>query len=264
MINPMKDQMARFGPLLVAGILGWLIARPPQVLAIDSYLSAVILVVAVFALVLGGFMVLINANLPADIRLEAALDADVSELQGLISAYRSLGFVAGPTIKVLISPPVILVPLFHENGEAYGTVFRTTGTPSKISWDFNSVFEGDRGGLTSSPHAESASLPAAPGSFRQVLVDVDVPALYARHRSALSFLEQLGLRTRPATPEELVPDFKRSIARQRESFFRAPVRNTVLVVFRAITKQVPERGPLQTQDGVEARVRDLLAGPGGG
>lgn len=149
-------------------------------------------------------------------------------------------------MRIDLSPPAILLPLFHQDGRAYGNFFRTTTVPPKTSFDFVSVFEGDRGGLTSTPEPGGASIPAGSGELRQVIVNADIPTLYANHRDALDYLEKRGVRIRAATFEMLVSDVKRSMAERRESFFQTPILNTVATLWRAATKKVPEIGPIQT------------------
>ncbi len=255
------NALARYGPILLGLLLGWLIFNPPEFLGSTPVVRVVAAVVLAAAALLASIVALAAGNLPADPEIVVAPEESLTAMQHLISAYQTLGFFpAGPPLKVEIKPPAILLPLFHQEARSYGSVFRTTTVPPKVSYDFVSILEGDRGGLTTSPMLEGASMPAAPGELRQVFPKADPAALYRYHLDAIAYLEKRGLRMRQVAVHTLVHDVKQSMIEKRQAFFQAPVTNSLITLWRVATKQVPEVGPLQAQVGAQKVIEELVIG----
>ncbi len=253
--------LARYGPILLGLVLGWLIVNPPEFLGASPMVRIGATLVLVAVALLASIVALAAGSLPADPEIAVAPEEPLTGMQHLVSAYQTLGFFpAGPPVKVEIKPPAVLLPLFHQEARTYGSVYRTTTMPPKVSYEFVSILEGDRGGLTTSPALEGASMPAAPGELRQVFPKADPAALYRYHLDAIAFLEKRGLRMRQVAVHTFVNDVKSSMVEKRQTFFKAPVTNSLITLWRVATKQVPETGPLQAQVGAQKVIEDLIVG----
>lgn len=258
----MKDRTLRVLPMLVGAALGWLLVHPPAGLASlgrGQYVVAVALVLLLLLLFTAGQ---ISANLPEDVALEPLDPAATSEaLAALRFRCQVLGFApVGPPLKVGISPPAVMVALAHAREPIYASAYQTGTLPARTAFDFVSVFEGDRGGLTSGAEPAGAMLPATPGSLRQVFRGEPLEHVLDRHREALAYLEGRGVRARPVSTAAFPQDFKASVRRQRRAFLSAPVRRTAIMLWRVASGSTPHLGPLQSQAGAEREIDAILGG----
>lgn len=202
----------------------------------------------------------IGRSLPEDVAL-TPLSEPSSHLEPGVRAFEELGFVrAGPAVEVGISPPAVLQPLVHRHEPAYATVFRTGTLPAVTSVDVVSILQGERGGLTTNADVRGASLPGELGSLRQVFPGADPAVLFKRHCEALAWLRARGLPARPVSGDQFAVDFKRAMSRQRRAFLLAPMRTTVVAIWRALTGRVPHVGALPEQAIAKRQVRHLSLG----
>jgi hypothetical protein len=148
----------------------------------------------------------------------------------------------------------------HRAQRAYVAAYRTDTIPAKTVFDFVSIFEGERGGLTTTCAIEGVALPASPGNLRQALPGETLPACWQHHREALAWLSGLGLPARAAMGSAFVGDFKTSFRRQRAAFLARPLRTTVVTLFRASLRTSPDIGPLVSRRGIDHEVERLRAG----
>jgi hypothetical protein len=158
---------------------------------------------------------------------------------------------------------VLLLPFVQEAELSYSTVFPTRTLPAKTVFDFVSILDSGRGGLTSMAEPAGAAIPASPGSLRQVFPHADLEAAWRGHREGVDWLRQRGLPARAITAATFAPDFRESFARQRRAFLAAPLRTAIVAFWRAATGRTPELGPLAEQSGVEATLQALLIGQRG-
>jgi hypothetical protein len=180
-------------------------------------------------------------------------------IQALAESLHSLGFrQASEPLRVGIKPPAALVPFMHQEQPAWATVYRTGTLPAKVGFDFVSILEGKEGGLTTLNNPQGAVLPAAPGSLRQVFPGAPPERAFAEHCAALAQLGKRGIVfQRPAVPA-FASLFCKSSARQRAAFLRSPLRHTLAILWRLLTKDNPHLGSVFGQREAESQIR-LLA-----
>jgi hypothetical protein len=259
----MKTVMARMLPIVIGIGLGMLIMYPPAWLRGLGWV-AYLVTGSTAAVVLVAFVaLLISANLPSDIAITPVPERPVPpELTALGEHYRALGFTqVGPLMEVGISPPGVILPFVHERERTYGTAFRTSTVPPRVSFDFFSYLESDRGGLTSSPEPGGATIPAGRGDLRQVIRGADVETLFAAHRDALTWLRGQDLPPRAVSAGAFVADFKAAIARHRANFLTSPLTHAAVAIWRAASKRTPHLGALAHQRVGARQVRALTATP---
>ena len=257
--------LSRILPILVGLVLGYLLMSPPEWLATLGPWRWL----AVGAIVLLGLLAFtawqLSANLPADPPLEPAPEAEVTgELQNLCARFETLGFQrVGTPMTVGISPPALMVAFVHETERSYATAFRTTTLPPKTAFDCVSILDGDRGGLTTGAEPAGAVIPAARGSLRQVFPKASVEQVFEGHRQGLRYLRTRGLAAKAVSASTFRRDFAMSFRRQREAFLAAPLRGTVVTLWRAATGRTPHLGPIASQAAAQATIRELLTGARG-
>jgi hypothetical protein len=255
----MKVTALKLLPYLLGLLLAWVLANPPAGLGPWRHPAAALLVV----LALVAFTaVQILMNLPEDVSVEPDPGAaEVPELTRLAAEAEALGFERVGGFRVGVAPPARMVVGVHRGERSYLAAYRTDTIPSKTVVDFVSIFEGERGGLTTTSAAEGVALPAAPGSLRQAIPGASLTACWQRHREALAWLSGRGLRARAAMASSFLGDFKASFRRQRAAFLARPLRTTAVAFFRIAMRTSPEVGPLMSRRGIEdavERVRSRL------
>ncbi len=257
----MKNTAAKWLPIGVGVAIGWLLFHPPAFLAPLGPLRHLVMLALGFVLLVAFIAALIAASLPAEVGLAPAEAEAPAAMQAVVDQLAALGFrPAGPLLRVAISPPATLVGLAHADQPVYATVFRTGTIPAVVSHDFVSILAGFRGGLTTMPDWRGGTLPAGEGGLRQVFPGADPETLFARHLDGLAYLRQRGLSCQPVSTGSFADDFRRSFARQRQVFLRAPLRNALIALARTTFKRVPCMGGLRDQPGAELQIRALQAG----
>lgn len=248
-------------PIAIGIGIAWLLFHPPAFLEELGALGWVLGAMGCAVLLVLAIAFMIGLNLPADVAvtpLGRQLDPSLAELAGRI---RALGFAdAGPPYEIGMSPPASLVALVHPSEPVYAAVYRTGTVPPVLNFDFVSILDGFRGGLTTNPDVRGATLPPAPGAFRQVFPGGSVEELYTRHLEGVAFLRTRGFPCKRVSAATFVDDFKRSIARQREAFLASPLGTTLSALVRSVTGRVPDVGPLAAQAGIDARLRQVSQG----
>jgi hypothetical protein len=257
-----KDRIFKVLPIVVGLLLGWLLVNPPAVLQPLGLFRHVVTAGLVVLLMLLFSGTQIAASLPENVTLQRIGDGAVArELAVLRDEMADLGFVpVGPPYKVGVSPAATMIALVHREEPIYAAAFQTGTIPAKVAYDFVSILEGDRGGLTSNANPAGAMLPASPGSLRQVFTDMPLAHVFDGHRSALEYLAGRGLRARTVSAAAFPRDFQASMRRQRRAFLSAPLRRTAITLWRVATKSTPHIGPIQTQAAAQAEIESLLAG----
>lgn len=257
----MKDSLAKVLPFVVGGLIGWFLFHPPERLLPRGPLGTIVLVATAFVLLVAFIVYSISASVPADVRLvphQGAVDPSMARLAERIKA---LGFVeAGPPCRVEMKPAATLAPFAHASEPAYATVFRTGTVPAVTGFDFVSILDGFRGGLTTSADPRGGTLPAGPGAFRQISEGGGIEAAWRLHLDGVAWLRSRGLTAKKVSAQEFAADFRQSIARQREGFRSAPIRHALIALGRTISKRHPHNGPLAGQPTAEAQVRELQTG----
>ncbi len=258
----MRDAFYKVLPAAAGVLLGYLLLNPPAWLAalgplawlVNGLLCAVLLVASV------GLVII--ANLPDDPALDPVGEDEVHpELRALAERIERLGFRrAGPPCRVNISPSGILVGFVHGSRPVYSTVFRTGNVEAKTSFDFVSILHGDRGALTTNADPGGAALPAGPGELRQVLAGQEIEVLFEKHLEGLAYLERHGVHCRAVSADMLQQDFRAAMRKTRKRFLAAPLRSTLVTLWRAATRRVPFSGTLREQQVAQREIARLAAG----
>ncbi|MGH7162347.1 MAG: hypothetical protein ACREID_02600 [Planctomycetota bacterium] len=248
---------------VLAALIAYLVLNPLP--ALEAALGWALYPVGAALLVLLTLVavgVAILRNLPGRVGVAPLPESGVSpNLKALEEQYARLGFQrAGPPLAVRLFPPAILVPFVNAKEAMYGTAFLPRGM-SGPTFDFVTVLEGGRGGLTSAPKLEAGVLPAAPGDLRQIFPGLAPGELLDRHREAVRWLRDQGFAPRKVSAETFSLDFTASFARLRRAFLQAPVRNTVRALVRVLTRKSPHLGPVDVQAHGAAEVARMVAGP---
>jgi hypothetical protein len=152
------------------------------------------------------------------------------------------------------------VPYVHASTFSYASAFQTTTIPRKTAFDFVSILEGNRGGLTTNAEPGGAALPASPGSLRQVFPGASVEVVFERHREALHYLRANGLAAREVSAASFSADFAESFRRQRQAFLRSPLSGTLVMLWRSATSLTPHVGALAGQAAAQATIRRIKEG----
>jgi hypothetical protein len=260
----MKDGIAKILPFAVGGAIGWLLFHPPQWLGPAGPLRTLLMVAVGFVLLVAFIVYVIAASVPMDV----AVAAHAGPVDPGIARYgehlKALGFVeAGPPLRVEVKPAVVLQPFVHASEPVYATAFRTGTVPAVTAYDFVSILDGFRGGLTSNADPRGGTLPAGPGAFRQIASGAGVEAVFRLHLEGVAWLRGRGLGVRKVSAQDFVADFKAAIRKQGEGFRSAPVRHALIALWRTVSKRHPHDGPLARQSGAESQVRALQTGRAG-
>jgi hypothetical protein len=258
----MKNTVLKLMPIAVGVALSILLMNPQQWLrglGAVGHLGTRALVAVLFLVFIG---VLISANMPPDLKSSFLQGAPVPpELQSLAREFQQLGFKPiGPPLQAAITPPAILLGFVREGERTYGSVFRTGTIPAKTSYDCVSIFEGDRGWLTTGPTARGAVLPSSPGSLRQVFPGASAAELFDRHREALRYLHSRGIAPRPLKAGGFQSDLRASMRRQRCAFLSSPVVGTVVTLWRVMRETTPHIGGIEKKAIAEKQIRKILSG----
>ncbi len=257
----MKSLIAKLAPIAIGLALGYLLFHPPAFLKELGPLGWVIGALACVVMLVLFIALIIGTNLPADVRVTPLGVQPDPGLQALAARVRALGLEdVGPSLEVGVTPPATMLAFVHPTEPVYAAVYRTGTIPAVVNFDFVSILDGFRGGLTTNPDIRGATLPPAPGSFRQIFPGASVEEIFARHREGVAFLRGRGFSCKAVRGATFVDDFKRSLKLQRDAFMAAPLRTTLAALARTVTKKIGEIGPLAAQSGVEARLRELTTG----
>lgn len=257
----MKDGIAKYLPFVVGGVIGWLLFHPPQWLGPAGPYRTLLMVAVGFVLLVAFIVYVIAAGVPADVALSPCAGAVDPGIARYGERLKALGFVeAGPLLRVEIKPAATLLPFVHASEPVYATVFRTGTVPAVLSFDFVSILDGCRGGLTSSADPRGATLPAGPGAFRQVVAGAGMEAVFRLHLEGVAWLCARGLAAKRVSAQDFAHDFKAAVRRQSEGFRRAPVRHALIALWRTVSRRHPHDGPLSRQPAAESQARALQAG----
>jgi hypothetical protein len=256
----MGNWFVKLLPIAAGLAMGWLLMASPAWFSGLGPARYLVGVGIVFAGLVGLVALMIVRNLPREPRLTPVSQPVPDDVAAIAIKFRELGFAeAGSLLEVNVSPPALLLPLVNEQERTYGSIFRTGTLPATTACDLVSIFERVEGGLTTGALPGGASLPSGPGELRQVIVRASVLELFEAHRQALSFLQQQGIRARPALARTFVDDFKAGMLHQRRTFLARPLRNTIIALVRSATLRTPHRGPLSAQKIALRQIRQLKA-----
>jgi hypothetical protein len=260
----MKDTVAKYLPFVVGGFIGWLLFNPPPWLALPGPLRPVVMIALAVVLLVAFIVYAISNSVPGNVVMTPHAGPIDASIHAYAERIRALGFeAAGPPCRVEVKPAVTLLPFVHKSEPVYATVFRTGTVPAVTAFDFVTILDGFRGGLTSSADPRAGTLPAGPGEFRQIADGAGVEAVYQLHLQGVAWLRAQGLAAKRVSGQEFNIDFKTALARQRRGFSAAPVRYALTALGRSITKHHPHNGTLASQPASAGQARELRTGRSG-
>ncbi len=250
--------LARLLPHVIGALIG--LALLASVFYFESFhvLRPVMVAVVVAGAFLTFIAVTISLSLPRDVAMRL-LDPDEldGEMNAWLDRFAAAGFeLAGPVFEVGVSPPAVLVPLVHPAHGCYGVVYRTGTLPAKVNCDIVSIFE-PHGGLTTTPERGGGTLPSNDGCFMQCIETRDLAQLLQAHLDGLAWLQQNGVRVRPARAEDFEADFREAINRQRDHFLSKPLGHVIVALFRTVTHTTPLLGPVMQQKIAQRKLRRM-------
>lgn len=257
----MRESSFKILPYLLGGLLGLLIAFPPDFfVALGAWRPLILAGILVVGLLATTGMQL-AINLPRDVKVEPLAEALPPDVAFLVSRYQAIGFeLVVPLLRVNLRPAGTLSILMNRSAGCWASVFSTGTVPRRVGFDISSTIEGERGTLSSLADPGAAVLPLSPGCFKQVFPGATPEALLVYHREAQEYLTARGVRFEPPSPRDVTARIRRSINAQREVVAANPLKAAALVLWRATTKRTPYNRPVANQKGTEATVRQLLQG----
>ena len=247
----------------------WLMGSPPASMAqpgIERIVwmggVALVWVLVMFFLLVRATVASLDRNLQPNLTMAPVAEERMPDaLRAAADRFAALGFTrATPPLAVALSHPGLLLGFVQEGGDVAGSAFcveRPASLPALTSFDVFSRFEGDRGGLTTSPSRSAAVLHPTPGALRQVFPGADAATLLARHREALAWLSTQGIRARPLRGVEFETLFRSAMERHRAAFVAARLRFAFTAIWRVVSRSTPNLGPLPQQRTARTEIRRL-------
>jgi hypothetical protein len=201
-------------------------------------------------------------NLPENLGLTPVDDDDLPPgIFDVMACYEDLGFERlEPAWRLDLLPKPMLVGYCHPGEGMLATVYWIPTRPPRLGYDCITPLEPDESGLTTGMDLSAGGLPLPPGCFFQLFPGAAVEELVAHHREAVAYLRERGLPARRPDPAAFEEKLRASFRRQRRTFVRTRLRNTLLALWRAVTKRTPHRGSLARQPGVPAQIEELRQG----
>ena len=211
---------------------------------------------------IGALRTAIRNSLPESVRIEpVGLDAAPGSIRELARAFEELGFRQIGIRRIHLQNPAVLAALVREDGGAFATAYRVEdGANSKIVCDVVTPVATREGTLTTSMDVGAGCLTIADDSFMQIFPGGSPDELWHRHQLALKFLREQGVGVHPCRDEEFDGRVAGSFPRQRRKFEEAPWRNTIVALWRVLTKSSPYTGPVAVQRPTAAKVSNLKTG----
>lgn len=245
-------------PILFGLALGLFLVNPPDLLIRLGFIGRAAHGFLILGLFLGFVGLTVVKNLPESCELTPISGSLPSPLRDYAERFERLGFVpTGPPLNVGIAPPASLVAYVHPDHKTYGSAYRTHTIPPRTSFDFVSVLAGGAGGLTSNTLRAGAILPLGPGGLRQVIEATSVEELFSHHVDAVDFLQDSGIEVKAVSAETFDTDFRRAILFQREAFVRNLPLNTLITVWRHVSRRNPHVGRLDEQAHARRQIAEL-------
>jgi len=212
----------------------------------------------------GAWFLFFLLRLPRHVALESATESVPAPLLAVVEAYEACGFRAlREPLLVRAQVLTLLVPLHHEEEGLYATVFLPRARGRRLGYDVVSFLADEAAFLTTAMDPLVGASPGWAGSFRQILPGAAPAEMVEGHRAALAHLARLGFEACDPGPERFEALFSTAFRREREAFMRAPLRHTLVGVWRSASGQSPFRGPLADQPTLDAQVaaaREVLEG----
>lgn len=238
----------------LAALVSWWVA--------PSWRWFVGLLVALGAVVVGVLAYLINDSLPATVTLEPVTDDSLTpSFRQLVERFEALGFRSfGPPYRT-VGPPLVSLPLMHDHRHAFATVHMPLVGPPTVGFGITSLLgDGSGAALESCAKTAAGNLPFPEILLLQIFDGESPEVVFQRHNEALAALSSRGLCVHPVGPEAIHARAA-FLAREVGRFFRkAPIRRTVVMLWRMLVGTNPHHGSITSQPSGERRIHALLTG----
>jgi hypothetical protein len=116
-------------------------------------------------------------------------------------------------------------------------------------------------GLTTFRERANAFEPRPVCDFYQVFPRSDMPTLFRQHLQGLEYLQKYGLNSRAVGQDTFVEDEKNGQALRKKFLRSNMVWNTIIFVWRFITRHSPYTGPVEKQKIAQKYLRELKCEP---
>jgi hypothetical protein len=180
------------------------------------------------------------------------------QMEQTLSAYEALGFEqAGPPLRYDLPREALLVPLILRGRGIIATAYRIDTVPPRHAFDVVSVLDAPDCGLTTGMDHSAGVIPGAPGQLRQIFQDATPAELVEQHERALHALERCNLPAMDVDPSAIPALIAESFRVNRANFLKARIVNTLLALWRTISKRNPQMGFLIDQPGIEEQLRSI-------
>jgi len=259
----MNKILWKFLPIAVGLTFGFFICNPPELFRSLGWSGWLILP--------GCFVLLVFVFFPSFLFVRQIFrDVELVPVEGdlnrkdvrlLAERFLALGFKpVGAALKIPTSPTTI-IGFVREDIAVSAVIIRTEAGFGKTTFAFLSSLGDDTKGLTTIREIASALSPRAPWSFCQVFPRREVEELFLEHLRGLEFLHGRGLKTCPISSETFREKELTGSQRQREYLRKEWVKNTVIFVWRYVSKISPYRGQIAQQKIAAEYIRQIAGVP---
>lgn len=202
----------------------------------------------------------IMRSLPEHIEVTNLMVAQVpADLERLVREYEIHGFKRVlPPMRFHLPNPAVLVAMMDPDGLIATAYKIESAQMSKLAYDVVSVLGAEVSVTTGADHSAGV-LPGGPGDLRQIFQGAIPEDLILYHREALRSLAHIGIRPMPVSSAAIPGLIKRSFVQYREVMEQRPVGNTLVAIYRTVTKRNPHMGMLMEQNGIAGRLQELKA-----
>jgi hypothetical protein len=236
-------------PFVVGAAFGLFIVDPPRAFRSLGWLGWLILPACFILLIFIIFPgLLFIRQIFRDTEL-IAVEADFGRTDVHLLAQRlaALGFSPiSPALKIP-APPATIIGFAREDVDVCAAIMRVEVGSGKTLFQFASSLGDGTKSLLTVGRLNSVLEPCAPWHFRQAFCGCDLEELFLEHVRSLEFLHARGLQTCPVSRQMQRERVLKSLQEQKEYLRKEWFTNTLLFVWRYISRTSPYRGPIAQQ-----------------
>ena len=249
-------------PLVVGAVFGLWFIHPPQLFQSLGGLGWLILPVC-FALLIfvifPGFLFVRQIFGDTEL-IPAEADFRRKNVQYLAERLAALGFTPITPALRMQTPPATIIGFTREDIEVCAAIMRVEVGSGKTVFRFASSLDDGTKSLLTAGELNSVLEPCAPWRFRQAFCGYDLEELFLEHLRSLEFLQGRGLHICPVSREMHSERVLKSLQEHKEYLRKDWFKNTLLFVWRFISRTSPYRGPISQQK-IAAEYINQINGP---
>ncbi len=246
-------------PIIIGLTFGFLFFNPPELFRSLGWIGWLIFpgcfVFIVFIFMPGFYFIrhiFGNAELIPIVR-----DLRRKDVSLLAEKFSTLGFKpAGAALKVP-NLSATIVGFVREDINVSAAIVRVEAGRGKTTFAFQSSLDNGTKSLTTSREISSVLMPCPPWNFRQVFPGDDAESLLLEHIRSLEFLHSNGLRTYPVSSETFIETELKGWQKHREYLRIKWFKNTLIFVWRFVSRISPYRGPIAMQKAAAKYIRQV-------